>query len=303
MEKTWQTLLNQLPLPDAEVTFDDVAEWLPGEFDGLKNARLLTDLPLATHVTCDACEEGHRERVRWSEDLTRAYIPCSAAGIANVRLERLQRWQVSQANFATWLSRGLGLSGEERRLPESCVWYLGQRKLGGRSPYFYFAAVASDEQESAMAEIRRAYGRVTGVLLVAFSPLTSVEASKLHVVDLNLVTSLQNAAITADISLIEDQFTESPPRGTAGSQRTEKKAPRQLAAHRLTLLKAFIPPGSPSDMAAIGRRLGASPSALYGMTRGDASRYRNEKLESVLTQIGCSRAKWDHVPKPSAAHK
>jgi hypothetical protein len=296
MEKTWQTFLNQLPLTDAEITYDDLKDWLPGEFDCLKRDALLADLPPATRVVCDACQESHWELVRWANDPARPYTVC-AAGITYVRLERLQRWRVDQAHFATWLSRALGLSGDRRRVPESRIWHLGQRKLGSRNPYFFLAAVEPDEQESAIAEIRRAYGRVTGVVLVAFSPLVPAEGSKLQVLDLNLVTSLRNDALIADISLIEDQFTDSRPTHSDDGVRNEKQPSRQLVAHRRAILKSSFGAFQVNDMGGLALKLGTNRTALYGMTRDDTSKYGDDNLTSVLKRLACPRTKWDHIPK------
>jgi hypothetical protein len=215
----------------------------------------------------------------------------------NVRLERLQRWRINHEHFATWLSRALGLSGDGRRIPESRIWHLGQRKLGGCNPYFYFAAVEADEQEAAMAEIRRVYGRVTGVVLMPVAPHATVEVSKLLVVDLSLVTSLRNAAVAADITFIEDQFTDSRPDLATDAERNGKKPSRQLIAYRRAILKDSFKALQVNDMDRLASKLKTNRTALYAMTREDTSKYGDENLTSVLTQLGCSRTKWDHIPK------
>jgi hypothetical protein len=75
-------------------------------------------------------------------------------------------------------------------------------------------------------------------------------------------------------------------------------ASKALRDHRRRIFKIFRRKHELSGMEALARRLGTSPTALHGMARGDARRYGGDKLESVLNQIGCSRAEWDFVDKP-----
>ena len=299
MEKTWEVILNHLSTtPDPEFTYDDVKDWLPGEFEGLKTAGLISKIAAASDVVCDACKNVHWEKVRWSEDGKSAFIPCTATGIASVDLKRLQRWRVSAAQLATGLSKGLGLSGQSRNLPATPVWYLGRRQIGDRTPYFFFAAVGPDELAAAITEIRQAYGRVTGVLLLPFSPPEPVETSKITLVDLRLVVSLHSGRVVTDVGFIEDQLTDSTSAG-AKHKAQVKKTSRTLAAHRRSILKASTQAGSANDMDAIARRLGVSTSALHGMARGDTTRYSDDKLKSVLKNISCTRAMWDGAAKPT----
>jgi hypothetical protein len=297
MEKTWAVFLSQLSSPDPEFTYDDVSEWPQEEFDDLNRAGLITEMASATHVVCNACPEAHWERVRWSEDGKRASIPCPTNGIVTVDLERLRRWQGRPTQLSVLLAQALALSGKVQPLPAGRLWFLGQRRTAGRTPYFFFAAIGPDELLPTMTEIRQAYGRVTGVLLLPFPPPEPVETSKIQLVDLRLVVSLHTARIVADVGFIEDQLTD--PAGAKHSAQV-KKTSRSLAAHRRSILKASIPAGSANDMGAIARRLGVDVSALHGMARGDRTRYSDDKLELVLKKISCTRAKWDRAAKPSA---
>jgi len=300
MEKTWAVFLSRLSSPDPEFTYDDVNEWPQEDFDDLNRAGLIVEMASASHVICDACPEAHWERVRWSEDGKRASVPCPTNGIVTVDLERLRRWQGRPIQLSFLLAQTLALSGKVQPLPTSRLWFLGHRRTAGRTPYFFFAAIGPDELLSAMTEIRQAYGRVTGVLLVPFSPQEPVETGKIQLVDLGLVVSLQGGRVVADFGFIEDQLTDANSAGARqGSQ--AKKASRSLAAHHRSILKAFMTANSLVGMDAVARRLGVSKSALHGMARGDKSRYRDDTLNAMLKTIGCPRSKWDRAAKPARA--
>jgi hypothetical protein len=75
--------------------------------------------------------------------------------------------------------------------------------------------------------------------------------------------------------------------------------PHELKKHRLAILKAFQREKALADMEALGRRVGASRTQLYGMARGDTSRYSADKLDLVLRKINCPRQQWDNLPSPS----
>jgi hypothetical protein len=162
----------------------------------------------------------------------------------------------------------------------------------------FFAAIGPGELPSAVTEIRHAYGRVAGVLLLPFSPAEPVEAGKLQLVDLGLVVSFQGGRAVADFGFIEDQLTDANRAGARQGSQAEN-APRSLAAHRRSILRAAIMHKELDGMDALARHLGASETALNGMVRGDKTRYADEKLASVLKKLDCSPAKWNRVSKPS----
>lgn len=291
--------MQRLSHVNPEFTYDDVSDWNPGDFAALITAGLLYEVERATHVVCDACPEAHRERVRWSSNGTRAFISCPSVGTVDVILERLRRWRASPVQLSTWLAEALALSGAVQPLPDGRLWFLGRGCVAGHTPYFFLAAIEPGQLPSAVAEIRRAYGRVTGVLLLPFSPAEPVETDKLQVADLGLVVSLRAGRITVDSGFIGDQLADAKTGGVRHDAQG-KKAPRALAAHRRAIMKAFMTANSLVGMDALARRLGASKSALYGMVRGDKTRYRDDTLNAMLNKIGCPRSKWDRATKPAA---
>ncbi len=294
MENAWQLFLRQLASADPEFTYDDVCGWSTDEFDALTGAGLISEIAQSTHLVCDVCPETHREQVRWSDDGMRAFTACSVAGATEVNLERLRRWRTSHSQFSGELAKGLTLSGNVQALAASRLWFLGRRRIGERTPYFFFAAIGPDELPSSMESVREAYGRVTAVLLVPFSPSHPNEDGKLRVVDVTRITSAVDRHMVVDLSLIEEQFgAEASPKIPA------KRAPRSLRDHRLTILRAYMGGAGIQNMDALAINLHMDRSVIYGMVRGDKSKYGESRLSVMLTKIGCSREKWDRVPAPA----
>ena len=183
MENAWQLFLRQLASADPEFTYDDVCGWSTDEFDALTDAGLISEMAQSTHLLCDVCPEAHREHVRWTDDGMRAFTACPVAGTTEVNLERLRRWRTSHSQFSGELAKGLTLSGNVQALAASRFWFLGRRRIGERTPYFFFAAIGPDELPASMETLRKAYGRVTAALLVPFSLSDSKSDGKLRIVD------------------------------------------------------------------------------------------------------------------------
>jgi len=296
----WNEYVQRLAQLNPEFTYDDVSDWNPEDFEALTTAGLLHEIERATHVVCDACPEAHREPVRWSSDGRRAFISCPSVGTVDVILERLRRWRASPVQLSTWLAKALALSGAVRPLPDSRLWFLGRGRVAGRTPYLFFAAIGPDELLCAVTEVRHAYGRVAGVLLLPFSPAEPLETGKLQLADLGLVVSLRGRRITADIDFIGDQLADANPTGTQHRSQG-KQTSRALAAHRRAIMKAFMTTNSLVGMDGLARHLGVSKSALHGMARGDRTRYRDDTLNGVLKKIGCPRSKWDRAARLARA--
>jgi hypothetical protein len=80
---------------------------------------------------------------------------------------------------------------------------------------------------------------------------------------------------------------------------TRRRASREVKRHRLRILKTLVQKRELTGMEALALRLQISVTALYGMVREDRTRYSDDKLDSVLEQIRCTRAEWDFVDRPS----
>jgi hypothetical protein len=292
MENAWQLFLRQLASADLEFTYDDVCGWSADEFDALTGAGLLSEAAQATYVACDVCPDAHWERVLWSEDGHRAFIPCPLAGTLDVDLERLRRWRGSLQQLAVGLSEALAPPGAAQPLPASRIWFLGRRRTDGRTPYFFFAAIGPDELPSAVQAVRQAYGRVVAVLFVPFAPSTSISGGKLMIVDVGKAATLQDRRMTVDLSFVDEQL-----RDDSTAAVSAKLAQKSLRAHRRAILRTYMESEEIQDMDALGTRLRMDRSVLSGMVRSDKRKYGETRLKAMLQKIGCSRAKWDRVPR------
>ena len=93
----------------------------------------------------------------------------------------------------------------------------------------------------------------------------------------------------------DDGLTSTEPLHTGHSH---EESSRALKAHRLKILKAYIAEKSLGCMDRLAGQTGTTKSALYGMTRGDSTRYSPETLDRVLKKVGCSQAEWHRLPNP-----
>lgn len=211
MENAWQLFLSQLSSADLEFNYDEVCGWSAEEFEALSGAGLIGEMAQATHVTCDSCPETHREKVLWSADGQRAFIPCRTLGTAvNVDPIRLRRWKIDLVRLATLLVGALGLGREEPQpLAVGRLWRLGRRRIGGRSRDFFFAAVPEEELPSIAEEAQRALVSSTGLLLlpVRTEVNNGWEPTRLKVAAISDMASWRNREITLDLEFIDDLFT------------------------------------------------------------------------------------------------
>ena len=207
MEKTWEVFLNQLSAPEPEFTYDDVSDWSPEDLDGLKRVGLISEIAGATHVACDACPEGHWERVRWSKDGKSAFIPCSATGIANVRLERLVRWRVDVGRLASLLAGALELSQKpEPVISLNPLWHLGRRRIGGRFQDFFLSVSGEHALAATIQEAQLQLSSGSGILIApAKIPVDSEwEPCRLKTAVLSDITRWVDGKIVPDFDFIED---------------------------------------------------------------------------------------------------
>ena len=105
----------------ARFSGDEVAAWPEGHADMLAAAGVLRRDDNATSVVCEACPEGHVEKVAFIESPPgspiRSYIHCPEAGRVNVPMDRLKQWVVDFHGLARAAAKGLDLAG---RLKKSC---------------------------------------------------------------------------------------------------------------------------------------------------------------------------------------
>ncbi len=292
MREAWQDLLRRLSGPHSSFGFRDVACWKQAEFKALCDLDLLSDGRPASHILCPECSS-HWAEVKWTEGGKRALIVCAREGRpVDVDPNLLCQWEPNKEQFIAMLAAGFGIADRALNLVAGQLWRLGRCMVAGRQRDVFFAAIAPDDQSSAITEIRRGYGSVAGVLLIPSGAPHPGPDSKIRIIDLSSIATLRRDRIAVNLAFIEEQFTDHI-RASRDRSRL-KRTDRTLKAHRMGILKASAPN---KPMKALARHLGVSPSALYGMVRDDRTRFSPEKLRMVLSKIGCSRTRWDRAPK------
>ena len=140
---------------------------------------------------------------------------------------------------------------------------------------------------------------VTGALLLPF-PTPNTDGEKLRFIHVSNVSTLKGQRIVVNVSYIEEQFIES--RRVHPEKPEARGSAKKLAVQRRTILLAYRNKRRLDGMKFLAMHLDVSPSALYGMARGDRHRYSEGKLSVVLTKIGCTREQWNR-PTPSSLPK
>lgn len=120
---------------------DEAAAWPKGVFEACIEAGLIAPIQAARSIACDACDEGHVEKVipRGGQDKTRFYITCPDSGLIEVESERLRQWRFDGEALARWLADKLD---EARGMPRDAgegAWLLGKLRCGTRSFEVYLA--------------------------------------------------------------------------------------------------------------------------------------------------------------------
>jgi hypothetical protein len=118
---------------------DEVKHWPAGALEDLISAGLLQEMPHATSVECDGCEEACFKEVEFIEggegEDPRAYITCDERddiGRVPVPLDRLRRWELSLSNLTRSLSEAMPTSGEQEEIIPQRIWQLGKATLAGQ---------------------------------------------------------------------------------------------------------------------------------------------------------------------------
>ena len=211
MENAWQHFLRQLGSADLEFTYDEVCGWSAEEFEALSGGGLIGETAWSTHVTCDACSEAHWERVRFSEDGKRPFIPCPVAGTVAVDLQRLRLWRIDLGRLAVLLAEALDVRLETQPLATiGLLWHLGRRRFGGAFRDFLFCVSPDEELPAAIKEAQQLLPSGTGLLIVpsAARADSGWEPSRLKVVGFSDVATWEGGKIVLDLGLIDDIFLQ-----------------------------------------------------------------------------------------------
>lgn len=123
-----------LELQQAMLTADDLANWPEPIRQLFVDRRVLIPARPATHVSCDACYEGHIEEVNrvGGSSQPRFYISCPEAGWVDVAESRLLQWAIDVDRLASLLADAVS-SGQADVLMRGVAWELGALNIGDDS--------------------------------------------------------------------------------------------------------------------------------------------------------------------------
>ncbi|HHM11911.1 MAG TPA: XRE family transcriptional regulator [Planctomycetaceae bacterium] len=228
MSRALQRLLSRLEVSPPVIGADEAnRDWGP-LFDPLVGRGIVRPIAAASAVDCSDCSR--RCRVEFLQDDSgnrRGFIHCPDCGIAEVPLERLERWEIDVEFFlrAVFADARLVPRRETQRL-----WHVGSATWCGRSRQVWFVrGLARD-------------GRIDDVLerhpkAVVFAP-TEDGARRWHerrgtlVISLESCLALRDGRLVLERDVVEGRIADS---GLAGPKpkRPKKRAARAANIERL----------------------------------------------------------------------
>lgn len=151
---------------------DDVSQWPASCLERLLAARLLREAANAEYVDCNACAQGHREKVQYIESPPgsgfRAYIVCPENGRVWVPPYRLRQWEIDLASLARALAEALPAAAGVHELATDRVWLLGKTTIGGQAKEAFLVRGARwADFQAVLAGARRFKEATQPVVLVA----------------------------------------------------------------------------------------------------------------------------------------
>ena len=204
-------------------SFDEIRRWRQTEFEQFTASGLLREGAQAQFVTCDACDDAHREEVIWRASVRdisgiRAYIPCPVEMALHVPAERLRQWTVDAEEMARQIAAVMELSGNVENVLVGRLWKLGRRRLAGRFRDAFFAIVTDCDARAVTESAVRHLNAAHGILLVLgnLDRLKGWRVANFTVLEAPEVLSFSGGQLDAAIDYIEDALPrESTPEKSA----------------------------------------------------------------------------------------
>jgi hypothetical protein len=211
MRDAWRAVLARTACGEPFFSFDETRRWRQTEFEQFSASGLLREGGQAQFVTCDACDDAHREEVIWRSSVRepsgmRAYIPCPVEMALHVPAERLRQWSVDADEMARQIAASMELAGTVENVLVGRLWKLGRRRLAGRFRDTFFAVV-TDSDGQAIAETAVAHLNAThGILLVLgnMARLKGWQIAHFTVLEAPEVVSFDAGRLDVALDYIED---------------------------------------------------------------------------------------------------
>ena len=211
MRDAWRALLARTACGEPLFSFDETRRWRQTEFEQFSASGLLREVGQAQFVTCDACDDAHREEVIWRSSVRepsgmRAYIPCPVEMALHVPAERLRQWSVDADELARQIAAAMERAGKVESVLVGRLWKLGRRRLAGRFRDAFFAIVTDTDgqaiTETAVARLNATHG----ILLVLgnMDRLKGWQVAHLTVLEAPEVVSCGDGRLDVNLDYIED---------------------------------------------------------------------------------------------------
>lgn len=195
--------------PSPALVLEDLEAISQSELDRLMGLGLVKQAATATHVTCDACTEGHVEevtRIVYPDQATRFFIACPENGRVEVPRERLMQWTVDYLPLLISLSSALLASTSVTEVFPGRVWNLGRAALAGKSKTIWAARGLAWTDAAKLVDVLPK-GRSPVLFLVGQPPDDNLlQVPRESIIELRTVIGLCDEGIAVDVAGIERQL-------------------------------------------------------------------------------------------------
>jgi len=209
---------------------DETASWKPGLAQSLEKLGFLRPGKTATHVTCDACADGHTSEVttnKYSNGRARFFIVCPENGRIEVEREHLLQWSVDFAPALKAIADGLGVKTTAEELVPRRVWKLGRASLAGRSRVVWAARGLSWPDAPSLADVLPT-GKSPILFFFGLTPTTGVVKLRPDaIIAARDVVRLNRDDLVFDLKAVVTQV--SVPDAVDAKRPTRKRASRTAA--------------------------------------------------------------------------
>jgi len=191
------------------LVLEDMEAMSHSHLDRLIDLGLVRQTVTATHVTCDACAEGHVEevtRIVYPDQATRFFIACPENGRVEVPRERLLQWTVDYLPLFASLSSALSASSGVTEVIPGRVWNLGRAALAGKSRTMWAARGLAWSDATQLVDVLPK-GRSPVLFFLGQPPDDNLlQVPRESIIELRTVISLGDEGIVVDVDSIERQL-------------------------------------------------------------------------------------------------
>jgi hypothetical protein len=222
LKPIWRSMDVQSPL----FTKDEVTSW--PAFESLTAIGILRQANTATHVTCDACTEGHVEEVMpvFYENNTRFFIRCPENGRVEISSDRLLQWSVSLDPLLNFVAEAFNATGGIKDPFPSRLWEIGRASIAGRSRMIWVAlGLAWPDADTLKPMLPK--GKSPLLFILGNMPVDGlVELSPDSMIPCDKVITMDEGSFTMDKDAVADFLNASALNNAKAKKSPKKRAER-----------------------------------------------------------------------------